>query len=1065
VQERRRAPPLHDRLSRVIPGSHNDDMIENVKGKLLLIFSVLAIAGIFLALGRVRPNLGLQLGLDLQGGQRYVYRLEFDEDQIANENPATLQRQTIEIIRDRIDPDGVLEPLLRPEGSSRIVIEIPGVDELQGAGASGALQRAATLLGEDSLALRLDANFTGVFPASGGEVSVGAETVRYIEARAVKVGSEPALDAVGNELRDPQGVPITRDVMGIELVVAEDGRGYQGTTKVEHPVGEPVSLISTNYIQNKIENLGQLYFGIVADEGLLTGSGTDMASERAKLNAWFAEHAQATSLREFNALDPTLGGPHPWVRWTPEKRRINADGQVADSRTLAERARPLLRLENHPDYADRDWKFDGQRLKSAYPARDQRGLPAIGFEWQSRFAQKFGAFTGNFSGELMAIVLNDQIESAPELNEPIFASGIIRSGSTPYRAEEVEEMVTVLRTGSLRVRPILESKETVGPSLGAAYVQRGWVSGAIGLIAVLGFMLWYYRRLGMISVVSLVSNMFILMGALSFLNATLTLPGIAGLILTIGMAVDANILIFDRIREERDNGRNVRQAAKNGFDKALSTIVDANLTTLITALVLFYFGTGPVKGFAVTLAVGILASMFAALVITRVLVHFSLERGTKEFTVGTWLVTANYDWMGKRKLAYMLSSVLIVGGVGLFGYRYATDPAHIIGIDFTGGVEVQVRMDEPRTKAEVDTLLAGSDSIAKGGEARAVTSSAVGDGYLQFRITAKVSGSPEERDSMARNFSDALKLTLADVLQKGPVDVSPRASDGTVALTVYTEESHPAAALGTLIEDNTALSALTIEADAARGEGVFLVKAEVPEAVTAGALQQQITTALAGKKDAAGVAYKLSSPIANESVVGAAVSDELTDSALLAILISLFAVVMYIRVRFTEYSYGFAAVAALAHDVLITLGAIALVNTLGLLELEINLAMIAAFLTIIGYSLNDTIVIFDRVRENRPRMERPLSDILNTSVNQTLSRTILTSLTTFIAVGVLFVANVGTGNTLESFSFAMIVGIITGTYSTIFIANPIFLALETRSLARRAALAKAESSKPATAGA
>ncbi|QDU85839.1 bifunctional preprotein translocase subunit SecD/SecF [Planctomycetes bacterium Pla163] len=1043
-------------------------MIENVKGKLLLIFSVLAIAGIFLALGKVRPNLGLQLGLDLQGGQRYVYRLEFDEDQIANENPATLQRQTIEIIRDRIDPDGVLEPVLRPEGSNRIVIEIPGVDELQGAGASGALQRAVTLLGEDSLALRLDANYSGVFPASGGEVSVGAETVRYVEARAVKVGDEPVLDDQDEPVLDPQtGLELTRDVMGIELVVAEDGRGYQGTTKVEHPVGEPVSLISTNYIQNKIENLGQLYFGIVATPAMLNaGSGTDMESERAKLDAWFAEHSQATSLREFNALDPTQGGPHPWLRWVPEKRRINADGQVADSRTLAERARPLLRLENHPDYADRDWKFDGQRLKSAYPARDQRGLPAIGFEWQSRFAQKFGAFTGNFSDELMAIVLNEQIESAPQLNEPIYASGIIRSGSTPYRAEEVEEMVTVLRTGSLRVRPILESKETVGPTLGAAYVQRGWWSGGIGIGLVLAFMVWYYRRLGLISVVSLLSNMFILMGALSFLNATLTLPGIAGLILTIGMAVDANILIFDRIREERDNGRNVRQAAKNGFDKALSTIVDANLTTLITALVLYYFGTGPVKGFAVTLAVGILASMFAALVITRVLVHFSLERGTKEFTVGTWLVTANFDWMGKRKLAYMVSSVLIVGGVGLFGYRYATDPAHIIGIDFTGGVEVQVRMDEPRTKAEIDTLLASADSIAKAGEARAVTSSGSDSGYLQFRVSSKVSGKDqEERDSMARNFSDALKLALADVLQKGPVDVSPRAADGTIELTVYTEDPHPAAALGTLIEDNTALSALTIEADPTRGEGVFVVKAEVPEAVTAGAVQQQITTALAGKKDAAGVAYKLSSPIANESVVGAAVSDELTDSALLAILISLFAVVMYIRVRFTEYSYGFAAVAALAHDVLITLGAIALVNTLGLLELEINLAMIAAFLTIIGYSLNDTIVIFDRVRENRPRMERPLSDILNTSVNQTLSRTILTSLTTFIAVAVLFVANVGTGNTLESFSFAMIVGIITGTYSTIFIANPVFLALETRSLARRAALAKAESSKPATAGA
>lgn len=1045
-------------------------MIENVKGKLLLIFTVLAVAGAFLALGKVRPDLGLQLGLDLKGGQRFVYALEFDQEQIENESPAQLARQTLEIIRDRIDPDGVLEPVLRLQGTERIVIEIPGVDELQGAGASGALFRALPIDGAEALEILIDQDFVGVFPAAGGEIAIGGETIRYVEARGYQIGQREMLDDNGERVVDAAGVGLFEPIYGVRLIVAPDGRGYQGTTEVAHAAGGGVTLVSTNYIQNKIENLGQLSFEIVADDQYLADLPTvTIAAERAKLDDWFAEHPQATSLREFNQLSEGQGGPHIRLRWVPEKQRANEEGQIIDTRSLAERARPLLRLENHPDYAQRDWVFDGQKLQSAFPTQDRRGLAAIGFQWQSRYAGDFGAFTTEFgdNNSLMAIVLNEQIESAPSLDEPIYRTGLISSGGAPYQPQEVEEMVTVLRTGSLRVRPILESKETVGPSLGAAYVQRGWMSGAIGLFGVLAFMLWYYRRLGGISVVSLLANMFILMGALSFLNATLTLPGIAGLILTIGMAVDANILIFDRIREERDNGRNVKQAAKNGFDKALSTIVDANLTTLITALVLFNFGTGPVKGFAVTLAVGILASMFSALVITRVLVHFSLEKSAKEYTMGTWLVEAAYDWMGKRKMAITGSIIAIVAGVGLFGYRYATDPSDIIGIDFIGGVEVQVKTETPQTKDAIDALLAASDSIASNGEARAVVSSAEGDGYREFRITAKVAaGTKEERDSIARNFSDALKISLDGVLQKGPVEVSPRAEDGTVALTLYTRAGHPAPALGSLIEDRTDLSALTIDPDTTRGEGVYAISATVPEAVTAGAIQQQITTALTGSIDSLGRDYELSSPISNESVVGAAVSDELTDAALLAILISLFAVVMYIRVRFAEYSYGFAAVVALTHDVLITLGVIALVNTLGLIQIEISLAMIAAFLTIIGYSLNDTIVIFDRVRENRPRMERSLEEILNTSVNQTLSRTILTSITTFVAVVVLFVSNVGTGNTLESFSFAMIIGIITGTYSTIFIANPTFLVLEKRALERRAAAAKAaDETKAAPAGA
>jgi SecD/SecF fusion protein len=1031
-------------------------MLDNVKGKLVLIFVVLAIAGAFLALGRVRPDLGIQFGLDLKGGSRFVYRLEFDEAQVQGEDQAQLLRQTIEILRDRIDPDGVIEPVIRAEGVDRIVIEIPGVEDLAGAAATATLFEELPAEGERALEISLALDVAGTFPAAGGEIAVGGETIRYSEALSYTVGTDIA--------PGPDGLVPDRK-LGVRLLVAQDGRGYGGSTRASHPVGTPVRLVSTNYIQNKIENLGQLSFEIVATDASLTGSGTDLASERAKLDTWFAANPQATNLRAFNALSSVpdagqLAGPNPWIRWAPDKKqRDEATGQIADTRTLAQRAQPLLRLENHPDYQDRDWRFDGAKLKQAFPTRDQRGLPAIGFEWDSRYASAFGAFTENFSGYQMAIVLNEQIESAPSLDEPIFASGIIRSGSVPYRPEEVEEMVTVLRTGSLRVRPVLESKERVEATLGASYVQRGWISGLTGIIGVFAFMAWYYRRLGVFSIVSLLTNMFVVLGAMSFLNATLTLPGIAGLVLTIGMAVDANILIFDRIREEMDNGRNIKQATKNGFEKAMSAIIDSNLTTLITSLVLYNIGTGPVKGFAVTLSIGIVASMFGALVVTRVLMHFTLARGTSAFPMGTWLATANYNWLGTRKAAITGSIIVLVAGLGLFGFKVATDPNHIIGIDFLGGAEAQVRVEQPLTREAFEAKLdAAGGSLARA-DVTSVLSSRAGDGFTEFRLVTKAAGTTtEERENTGREFVATLREKLADTLQKGPLDIDPIAPDGTVSMRAYFKAPHPVEEISSALTSSGVMSDVVVEADAVRPT-VYSVRGKVP----AGTLESTLALTIEGAlpaRDSLGQNFELASAIANESVVGSTVSDELADKALLAMIISLFAIVMYIRVRFAEYSYGFAAVVALVHDVLFTLGAITVANMTGLVAIELDLTMIAAFLTIIGYSLNDTIVIFDRVRENRPRMEGGLEKVLNVSINQTLSRTILTTLTTFIAVGTLYFANIGTGNALESFAFTMLMGMITGTYSTIYIANPALLWLENRAEVRRAREAAATEHLP-----
>jgi SecD/SecF fusion protein len=618
-------------------------------------------------------------------------------------------------------------------------------------------------------------------------------------------------------------------------------------------------------------------------------------------------------------------------------------------------------------------------------------------------------------------------------------------------------MITVLRSGSLPLRPILESQEKIGPSLGEAYIQRGMLSGILALIAVVGFMIFYYRRLGIFAVLSLTANVVLLLGVLSFLQATLTLPGIAGLLLTIGMAVDANILIFDRVREERDNGRNIKQAAKNGFDKAFVTIIDANLTTLITALILREVGTGPVRGFAVTLTVGILTSLFAALVITRVLVHLSLEKDAKEFEIGRWFVTASYDWMSKAKTALFGSVLAIIAGVTLF---VSLDRDQKLGLDFTGGVTMTFRLAEPMDRdAVTERVAALGDNLAKA-EVKPMLLSSDGDGnYSDYRLTLKVSAAADEGegegDAVVGLIESQVRVGLADILQPEPLTATV-AEDGSTTLGLYFEQDHDAEDIasvlsGLTLQDGSALglTGVTVNALDVR-DGAYSATAQAPVGFDASRLKSIAQTALSRSSDSANAPYRLADPIPSSSKVGAQVVDELRDKAILALVISLFAIVLYIRARFAEYSYGFAAVVALVHDVLITLGVMSVMMLTGLVEVELSLTMIAAFLTIIGYSLNDTIVVFDRVRENRPRMEASLEEILNRSINQTLSRTVLTSLTTLAAVLILFLFNVRTGNALEGFSFAMVVGVLVGTYSSIFVASPALMFFEKRAAAKAA---------------
>jgi SecD/SecF fusion protein len=570
----------------------------------------------------------------------------------------------------------------------------------------------------------------------------------------------------------------------------------------------------------------------------------------------------------------------------------------------------------------------GENLEDAQAAFDQRtNEPIVSFRFDGTGAQRFGRATQENVGKPFAIVLDNQVISAPVIREPILGGSGQISGS--FTVEGANDLAILLRAGALPLTPTFVEERTVGPSLGADSIAAGETAGIIGSVLVVAFMFLAYGFLGLIANIALVVNVVLLIAVLSGLGATLTLPGIAGIVLTVGMAVDSNVLIFERIREERLGGRSVIQAIDTGFQRAMTTIVDANLTTLIAAVILFYLGSGPIRGFAVTLAIGIVTTVFTAFVLTRWLIAFWVRRQKpKELprapvTLVPSGTKIRFMWL--RRMTFSASAALVVISMVLF----ATVNMNL-GIDFKGGslIEVQAKADQADT-GDIRSRLSDLN---------------LGD--------IQVQGFGSERDVLIR--------------------VESQGGGENAEQTVITK-----------------------------------VRAE-----------------LEGDYDFRRV-----------EVVGPTVSGELARAGTIAVLAALFAILVYIWLRF-EWQFAIGAIVATTHDVLLTIGMFVVTG------LEFNLSSIAAILTIVGYSLNDTVVVYDRVRENLRRYKKTsLPDLLDLSMNQTLPRTILTSVTTLLALLALFFFG---GEVLQSFVAAMIFGVVVGTYSSIFIAAPLLILFRLR---------------------
>jgi SecD/SecF fusion protein len=594
-------------------------------------------------------------------------------------------------------------------------------------------------------------------------------------------------------------------------------------------------------------------------------------------------------------------------------------------------------------------KLDGSTIVNAAQDFDMKGDVEVNMQMNAEGAQIWKVMTGDNVGKSIAIVLDQLVYSAPVVQNEIAggrSSISMGTGDMNNKIQEADDLANILKAGALPAPARIIDETVVGPSLGEENISLGMMSFAIALILVMVYMILYYANAGWIADLALLVNLFVLIGSLASLQAALTLPGIAGIVLTMGMAVDANVLIYERIREELRHGKMLKSAVDLGYKGAMSAIIDSNVTTLITAVILYLFGSGPIRGFATTLGLGILTSLFTALFLSRMIISARLEKG-KPFSVwNNWsrniFVNANYDFMGKRKLFYGISTLIIVAGlVSMFTNSFNW------GVDFSGGRSYVVKFDREHRVDDVRNVLA-DQFVSETGE-KSVPAVKTYGGSRQMQITT--------------NFLVNERTTESDVIVDQKLTEGLNSLGGTHEITAQRK-------------------------------------------------------------------------------VDPTISDDIKTSAITALSLALLFIFFYIAVRFSNWQFGLGGLISLAHDAFVMLALYSLLWKVMPFSMEIDEAFIAAILTVIGYSINDTVIVFDRIREYlRDHKREPIDVVVNKGINSTLARTMNTSLTTILVLVVIFALG---GTAIKGFIFALLVGIVAGTYSSIFIASSVVVDLMKR---------------------
>ncbi len=791
------------------------------------------------------------------------------------------------ILRTRIDRFGVVQPnITQLATKGRILIELPGqnnpkrVREL--------LQGTANL------------EFWETYENSEviGYLSQANNLLREIQANAEKTNNKATEPAKKGAVADTS----KKDQSLLELINKDTTKTEEATTREGFTLQNPLFGILIPRVTAQGQPLPSCLVGL--------SSSNDTAKVDAYLN-----------MKQIKALFPRdlkfLWSQNPYKQ-DPTKSMY----ELIAIKVTTRDGRPPL---------------SGDVITSARTSTGVTGDVKVDMTMNSEGSKIWARMTRENIGRCLAVVLDGYVRSYPRVQNEITGGSTEITGD--FTIEEADDLANILKSGKLPAPTHIISDTIVGPTLGKESINSGFVSFVIAFALVLVFMVFYYSRsAGTIANIALVANVFLLFGVLASLNAVLTLPGIAGIVLTMGMAVDANVLIFERIREELRAGKGIKLAIADGYKHAYSAIIDSNVTTILTGIVLYIFGTGPIKGFATTLVIGILTSLFTAIFVTRIIYEALLKRDKTptfsiKFTANLFKHT-HIDFIGMRKYFYVLSGVILLAGVISLFVR-GLNP----GIDFTGGRTFVIQFDKPVTTESVAAKL----NVAFGELPQVVTYGSANKVKITTKYKINESGADDEVDT---KLYDALK------------DMVP----------------------GSPTKDE------------------FMSK------------------------------YRISS-----ETVGPVVAADIKINAFYAVGIALVLIFFYIFLRFRYWQYGFGAVMSLAHDTLLVIGVYSIFWGIMPFSMEIDQAFIAAILTVIGFSVNDTVIVFDRLREYIPLYrKRPLKEVLNMAINSTLSRTINTTLTVILTILAMFIFG---GAVIRGFMFALLVGIGTGVYSSVFVAT------------------------------
>lgn len=818
---------------------------------------------------------------------------------------------TFDRLKQRIDKFGVTQPNVSlDENTDRIIVELPGIQNAERA--RKFLQASAVLEFWDIYEIQ---ELAGGFQQAdtyfknnpiGGKKAT--DKVELFEKKDTVGGVENPDSNVTNEGEEAVDT-------NTEVTTTDDAAPDDTTKAGDLSTGPLLSYFDLNRGQ-----YDQSYMGLVNK------------NDRKRVDALLAE----AKARNFFPKDVKF-------LWSQKPFKDYTTNEFTNDYVLY-----AIRTNNKPA------PLEGDQVASASPQLDQESSEvAVSLTLKRDGARAWGNMTEKAfpTRKSIAIALDGEVVSAPHV-QAVMKDG--RSQITGnFSATEAQDFANILQVGKLPAKTEIIEENIVGPSLGQDNINSSIISLAIGLGLVLVFMILYYSSAGIISIIALLANLVFIYVALSSLGTVVTLPGIAGIVLTIGMAVDANVIIFERIREELRDGKALLTAIKDGFDNSYSAIIDANVTTFLTAIVLFYFGLGPIKGFAAVLMVGVLTSLFTAVLVGRLIIDWWTGKGKAlafrtKISKGAFAHT-NIDFIGNRKYAYMISGTIIVLGLVSMLVR-----GFELGVDFKGGRSYAITFEEPVSREDATKVLKK---------------------YFETAPSVKTFGD-----------ANTLEITTTYMIKSTDED-----ADDQVLAKLY--------------------------------EGVK----EITDGKGLDGIAAFARTDTTGKVSPTHITRSIK--------VGPTIADDITKSSFEAGIFALLLIFLYIFIRFSKWQYSAGAVGALFHDVLIVLGIFSIGHGILPFSLEIDQAFIAAVLTVIGYSINDTVIVFDRIREYvNSYAADSKEDLINRAVNNTLSRTIITSLTTLFVVLILFLFG---GSSMTGFSFALVVGIVVGTYSSVFVATPI----------------------------